>query len=32
MLWAWVSLVMVGVADFYVRMLSMGVFSDVRFF
>jgi hypothetical protein len=32
MLWAWMSLVMVGFADFYVRMLSMGIFSDVRFF
>lgn len=30
--WAWSSLFMVGFADFYVRMLSMGVWSDVRFF
>lgn len=32
MLWAWMSLFSVGFADFYVRMVSMGVFSDFRFF
>lgn len=32
MLWAWVSLVMVGLADFYVRMVASGVIRDVRLF
>lgn len=32
MLWAWVSLYMVGFTDFYVRMLASGVFTDVRLF
>ena len=32
MLWAWVSLVMVGFADFYVRMLASGIFTDLRLF
>ena len=31
MFWAWSSLFMVGFADFYVRMLSMGIWTDVRF-
>ncbi len=30
MLWAWLSLFWVGFTDFYVRMCSMGVFSDLR--
>lgn len=30
MLWAWSSLIMVGLADLYVRFLSMGVIHDVR--
>lgn len=30
MTWAWCSLVWVGFTDFYVRMLSMGVWPDVR--
>lgn len=30
MFWAWTSLFMVGFADFYVRMLAMGVWVDVR--
>ena len=30
MFWAWTSLFMVGFADFYVRMLAMGVWTDVR--
>lgn len=32
MLWAWVSLVGVGLSDLYVRLLSMGVISDIKFF
>jgi hypothetical protein len=32
MLWAWTSLVAVGFADLYVRLCSMGVWSDVRIF
>ena len=32
MLWAWTSLCAVGVADLYVRLCSMGVWSDVRIF
>jgi len=28
MLWAWVSMIWVGFADFYIRMVSMGVFPD----
>ena len=32
MLWAWCSLCSVGFADLYVRMCSMGVWSDVRIF
>ena len=31
-LWMWVSLGWVGFTDFYVRMLSMGTFHDLRFF
>ncbi|MBI2817582.1 MAG: succinate dehydrogenase [Acidobacteria bacterium] len=31
-LWAWVSLVVVGFTDFYVRMVAMGVFNDLRLF
>ncbi len=30
MAWAWTSLVAVGVADLYVRLVSMGVIRDVR--
>jgi hypothetical protein len=30
MLWAWMSLVMVGFADLYVRLCSMGVWRDLR--
>lgn len=30
MLWAWSSLFMVGFADFYIRMLSMGIWTDLR--
>ena len=30
MLWAWCSLVSVGLSDLYVRLCSMGVWSDVR--
>ena len=30
MLWAWSSLFSVGFADLYVRLCSMGVWSDVR--
>jgi hypothetical protein len=32
MLWAWASLFMVGFSDLYVRLCSMGVWSDVRIF
>jgi hypothetical protein len=32
MLWAWLSLFWVGFTDFYVRMCSMGVFTDYRIF
>jgi hypothetical protein len=32
MVWAWCSLFTVGFADFYVRMCSMGIWSDVRIF
>jgi hypothetical protein len=28
--WAWTSLVWVGFTDFYIRMCSMGVFTDWR--
>jgi hypothetical protein len=30
MLWAWISLFWVGFADLYVRLVSMGVITDVR--
>jgi hypothetical protein len=30
MLFAWISLFWVGFSDFYVRMLSMGIFADWR--
>jgi hypothetical protein len=30
--YAWVSLIWVGLTDLYVRLLSMGVIHDVRFF
>jgi len=30
MLWAWLSLFWVGFADLYVRMCSMGVWTDIR--
>jgi hypothetical protein len=29
---AWVSLIWVALTDVYVRLLSMGVISDLRFF
>ena len=32
MLWAWMSLVMVGFTDFYIRMVASGVFTDLRLF
>ncbi|MFQ5897496.1 MAG: succinate dehydrogenase [Candidatus Methylomirabilia bacterium] len=32
MLWAWTSLFSVALADVYVRLLSMGVLNDTRFF
>ncbi|MCA1590281.1 MAG: succinate dehydrogenase [Acidobacteria bacterium] len=32
MLFAWISLFVVGFSDIYVRMLSMGVWTDYRFF
>lgn len=28
MMWAWISMIWVGFADFYIRMVSMGVFHD----
>lgn len=31
-LWAWVSLCVVGFSDVYVRLVSMGVFKDLRLF
>jgi hypothetical protein len=30
--YAWVSLIWVGLTDLYVRLLSMGVIQDLRFF
>ena len=30
--WAWASLFSVGLADLYVRLVSMGVITDIRFF
>ncbi len=30
MIWAWASLFWVGFTDFYIRMVSMGVFTDFR--
>lgn len=32
MLWAWLSLFMVMIADFYIFMVSLGVFTDFRIF
>ena len=32
MLFAWMSLISVGFADFYIRMVASGVFRDVRIF
>jgi hypothetical protein len=32
MLFAWISLIWVGLSDLYVRLLAMGVIHDVRFF
>ena len=32
MLIAWTSLIWVGLSDVYVRLLSMGMIKDVRFF
>ena len=31
MAWAWVSLIWVGLSDLYVRLLAMGIITDVRF-
>ena len=30
MFWAWLSMIWVGFTDFYIRMVSMGVFSDLN--
>jgi len=30
MLWAWISMIWVGFSDFYIRMVSMGVFQDLN--
>jgi len=30
MVWAWSSLISVGFTDFYIRMLKVGVFKDLR--
>jgi hypothetical protein len=32
MMWAWISLFWVGFTDLYVRLCSMGIWHDVRFF
>ena len=32
MLWAWVSMFSVGLADLYIRLCSMGIIQDVRLF
>ncbi len=32
MLWAWLSLFMVGFADFYIWMISSGMWTDIRIF
>ncbi|OGL31541.1 MAG: succinate dehydrogenase, partial [Candidatus Rokubacteria bacterium RIFCSPLOWO2_12_FULL_69_21] len=32
MLWAWLSLVSVALTDVYIRLLSVGILRDVRFF
>ena len=32
MKWAWISLIWVGFSDLYVRMLAMGVWTDLRLF
>ena len=32
MLFAWMSLISVGFADFYIRMVASGAFHDVRIF
>jgi hypothetical protein len=32
MLWAWTSLIWVALTDLYIRLLSMGILRDVRFF
>jgi hypothetical protein len=31
MQWAWVSLFWVGFSDLYVRLVAMGIITDVRF-
>jgi hypothetical protein len=31
-MWAWLSLFMVGFADLYIRLCSMGIWHDVRIF
>ena len=30
MMWAWISLFWVGFTDFYIRMVSMGVITDLN--
>jgi hypothetical protein len=30
--WAWVSLISMGLTDLYIRLCSMGIWNDVRFF
>ena len=30
--WAWISMIWVGVADLYVRLVSMGIITDMRIF
>lgn len=32
MLWAWISLIWVALTDLYIRLLSMGILRDARFF
>ena len=32
MLWAWLSLFSVGFTDFYIRLCSLGIWTDIRFF
>jgi hypothetical protein len=32
MMWAWFSLFWVAFSDLYVRLVSMGIWTDLRFF